>query len=61
MTYGSSQTVEKFLMFAAKKQKFHVIVCEAAPECSGHELVVKLQNSSMFATPLGEFPNIIFL
>eukprot|EP01059_Diplonema_ambulator_P036690 TRINITY_DN9265_c1_g2_i1.p1 TRINITY_DN9265_c1_g2~~TRINITY_DN9265_c1_g2_i1.p1 ORF type:complete len:423 (+),score=142.09 TRINITY_DN9265_c1_g2_i1:53-1270(+) len=42
LTYGYSQTVEKFLMFAAKKLKLTVVVCEAAPECNGHELAAKL-------------------
>eukprot|EP01061_Rhynchopus_euleeides_P040775 TRINITY_DN7028_c0_g1_i1.p1 TRINITY_DN7028_c0_g1~~TRINITY_DN7028_c0_g1_i1.p1 ORF type:complete len:421 (+),score=123.92 TRINITY_DN7028_c0_g1_i1:149-1264(+) len=50
LTYGSSQTVEKFLLFAAKKQKFQVIICEAAPECNGHELAVKLQGHDIDTT-----------
>eukprot|EP01064_Diplonema_japonicum_P038346 TRINITY_DN9247_c0_g1_i1.p1 TRINITY_DN9247_c0_g1~~TRINITY_DN9247_c0_g1_i1.p1 ORF type:complete len:427 (+),score=85.85 TRINITY_DN9247_c0_g1_i1:64-1281(+) len=47
LTYGYSQTVEKFLAFASKKQKLTVVVCEAAPECNGHEMAKKLTHQGI--------------
>ncbi|KAJ1725326.1 GCD complex subunit gcd7 [Coemansia erecta] len=37
LTCGRSRTVEKFLLTAARKRKFHVIVTECAPLYDGHE------------------------
>ncbi|KAJ2379578.1 Translation initiation factor eIF-2B subunit beta, partial [Coemansia sp. RSA 2603] len=37
LTCGRSRTVEKFLLTAARKRRFHVIVTECAPLYDGHE------------------------
>jgi len=42
LTYGWSKTVELFLLEAAKKRKFEVIVAEDAPKCSGQGLARRL-------------------
>ncbi|XP_051880459.1 translation initiation factor eIF-2B subunit beta [Pristis pectinata] len=42
MTLGRSPTVEAFLMEAARKRSFQVIVAECAPYCQGHEMSVAL-------------------
>lgn len=38
MTIGRSKVVEKFLLSAAKKRKFQVIVAEGSPKFNGHQL-----------------------
>ena len=42
MTLGRSETVEAFLLAAARKRQFQVIVAEAAPRCTGHLLARNL-------------------
>ncbi|KAJ2158050.1 GCD complex subunit gcd7 [Coemansia sp. RSA 552] len=42
LTCGRSRTVEKFLLKAAGKRKFHVIVTECAPTYEGHEQARRL-------------------
>merc|ERR1719369_1404442 len=42
LTIGRSRTVERFLKFAAKTRKFEVIVAEAAPSYSGHQMATSL-------------------
>lgn len=42
MTIGRSKAVEKFLLAAAKKRQFQVIVAEGAPTYGGHQVCQKL-------------------
>lgn len=42
MTIGRSKAVEKFLLSAAKKRKFQVIVAEGSPNFGGHQLCKNL-------------------
>merc|ERR1739844_729601 len=42
LTYSRSKTVESFLLAAAKKRKFSVIVCEGAPHFGGHAMAKSL-------------------
>lgn len=42
MTYGRSKAVEKFLLAAAKKRQFQVIVAEAFPSLNGHQMCKNL-------------------
>ncbi len=42
MTLGRSKAVESFLLSAAKKRKFHVIVAECGPNFQGHQMVRSL-------------------
>ncbi|KAA8495969.1 Translation initiation factor eIF-2B subunit beta [Porphyridium purpureum] len=46
LTYGWSVTVELFLLEAAKKRHFEVIVAEAAPSCKGQGLARKLASTA---------------
>ncbi|KAM8948505.1 translation initiation factor eIF2B subunit beta isoform 2-T2 [Lycaon pictus] len=50
MTIGFSRTVEAFLIEAARKRKFHVIVAECAPFCQGHEMAVNLSKAGIETT-----------
>lgn len=50
LTIGRSKTVEKFLKFAARTRKFEVIVAEAAPEFSGHQMSTNLAKSKIATT-----------
>ncbi|EPZ33256.1 nagb/rpia/CoA transferase-like protein [Rozella allomycis CSF55] len=50
MTIGRSRTVEQFLLSAAKKRKFSVIVAETAPLYSGQELAVSLAKEGLDVT-----------
>ena len=50
LTIGRSKTVEKFLKLAAKTRKFEVIVAEAAPGLSGHQMSVNLAKSKIATT-----------
>ncbi|KAI9471187.1 translation initiation factor eIF-2B subunit beta-like protein [Coemansia mojavensis] len=45
LTCGRSLTVQKFLLKAAAKRKFHVIVTECAPTYEGHEQARELARS----------------
>lgn len=43
LTYGSSKTIELFLLAAAaKKRKFQVVICEGSPMHKGHEMAKSL-------------------
>jgi len=50
LTIGRSHTVEKFLKHAAKTRNFEVIVAEAAPDFSGHQMAVNLAKSKINTT-----------
>merc|ERR1719186_611768 len=50
LTIGRSRTVEKFLKYAAKTRKFEVIVAEAAPGFSGHQMATSLAKSKISTT-----------
>merc|ERR1719508_621527 len=49
LTIWRSRTVEKFLKYAAKTRKFEVIVAEAAPGFSGHQMASILADGGMVA------------
>jgi len=50
LTIGRSKTVEKFLKHASKTRKFEVIVAEAAPGFSGHQMATSLAKSKINTT-----------
>ena len=50
LTIGRSRTVEKFLKYAAKTRKFEVIVAEAAPGFSGHQMATSLAKAKISTT-----------
>ncbi|KAK5649964.1 hypothetical protein RI129_000993 [Pyrocoelia pectoralis] len=50
LTVGKSNTVEKFLKYAAKSRKFQVIVVEAAPRFHGHLMASNLAKSNIQTT-----------
>ena len=50
MTAGRSRTVETFLIQAAKKRKFHVMVAESAPSCEGQDMAVALGKAGIETT-----------
>ena len=50
LTIGRSRTVERFLKNAAKTRKFEVIVAEAAPDFSGHQMAVNLAKGKISTT-----------
>ena len=50
LTIGRSKTVERFLKNAAKTRKFEVIVAEAAPSFSGHQMASNLAKSKISST-----------
>jgi len=54
LTYGRSQTVESFLKAAAKKRKFSVIVCEAAPSFGGHKMAKNLADEGINTTVIND-------
>lgn len=47
MTLGRSKAVEKFLLAAAKKRKFQVIVAEGSPVFGGHQLSKTLASAGV--------------
>jgi len=47
MTFGKSETVEKFLKNAARKRTFSVIIAECAPNLRGQELAKSLVESNI--------------
>ena len=47
MALGRSETVEQFLLAAARKRQFQVIIAEAAPKCSGHLLAHNLATAGL--------------
>ncbi|KAL1920911.1 uncharacterized protein VTP21DRAFT_11546 [Calcarisporiella thermophila] len=50
MTLSMSRTVREFLLFAAKKRKFSVIVAETCPSYLGHELARTLAKAGIQTT-----------
>lgn len=50
MTFGYSRCVEEFLLNAARKRHFQVIVVEGAPKFQGQRLAVALANASIDTT-----------
>ncbi|XP_072019569.1 translation initiation factor eIF2B subunit beta-like isoform X2 [Amphiura filiformis] len=50
MTMGKSRTVRRFLLNAARKRKFHVIVAECAPSYQGQQLAVTLAKANIETT-----------
>ncbi|KAI9495259.1 hypothetical protein BDB00DRAFT_882538 [Zychaea mexicana] len=50
MTIGKSRTVEEFLLRAAQKRKFQVIVAETAPTYQGHEMAASLSKAGIDTT-----------
>jgi translation initiation factor eIF-2B subunit beta len=47
MTIGKSNTVAQFLINAARKRQFQVIVAEAAPAYGGHQMVKTLSSAGI--------------
>lgn len=54
MTIGRSRSVEKFLLEAGKRRKFHVIVAEAAPTYLGHEMAVSLATAGISTSVIAD-------
>lgn len=50
MTIGKSRTVEEFLIRAAQKRKFQVIVAETAPTYQGHGMAAALSKAGIDTT-----------
>lgn len=50
LTLGRSKTLENFLLFVSKERPIEVIVCEAAPDFSGHEFAVSLASKGCKTT-----------
>ena len=50
LTIGRSKTVERFLKHAARTRKFEVIVAEAAPDFSGHQMATNLAKAKINTT-----------
>ncbi|KAI8149260.1 hypothetical protein BJV82DRAFT_587307 [Fennellomyces sp. T-0311] len=50
MTIGKSRTVEDFLIRAAQKRKFQVIVAETAPTYQGHDMAAALSKAGIDTT-----------
>ncbi|KAI7848592.1 hypothetical protein BDC45DRAFT_449949 [Circinella umbellata] len=50
MTIGKSRTVEEFLIRAAQKRKFQVIVAETAPTYQGHDMAKALSKAGIDTT-----------
>ncbi|KAJ2725978.1 GCD complex subunit gcd7 [Coemansia sp. Benny D115] len=47
LTCGWSRTVERFLLEASRKRKFHVIITECAPSYDGHEMARALESANI--------------
>ncbi|CEP17817.1 hypothetical protein [Parasitella parasitica] len=54
MTIGISRTVQEFLMRAAQKRKFQVIVAETAPTYQGHKMAVSLSKAGIDTTVIAD-------
>ena len=50
MTYGKSKGVEEFLLYAARKRKFQVVVAEASPDYDGQHLAISLSQAGIETT-----------
>ncbi|KAI9482718.1 MAG: hypothetical protein EXX96DRAFT_647556 [Benjaminiella poitrasii] len=54
MTIGISRTVQEFLVRAAQKRKFQVIVAETAPTYQGHEMALSLSKAGIDTTVIAD-------
>ncbi|KAI8646199.1 hypothetical protein BD408DRAFT_410368 [Parasitella parasitica] len=54
MTIGISRTVQEFLMRAAQKRKFQVIVAETAPTYQGHKMALSLSKAGIDTTVIAD-------
>ncbi|CAO3700962.1 unnamed protein product [Rhizopus stolonifer] len=54
MTTGQSRTVQEFLIRAAQKRKFQVIVAETAPTYQGHKMALELSKAGIDTTVIAD-------
>ncbi|KAI8643481.1 hypothetical protein BD408DRAFT_475324 [Parasitella parasitica] len=54
MTIGKSRTVEEFLIRAAHKRKFQVLVAETSPTYQGHEMACTLSAAGIDTTVISD-------
>ncbi|KAG1395452.1 hypothetical protein G6F58_011926 [Rhizopus delemar] len=54
MTTGQSRTVQEFLIRAAQKRKFQVIVAETAPTYQGHKMALALSKAGIDTTVIAD-------
>lgn len=54
MTIGKSQTVEEFLIRAAQKRRFQVLVAETSPTYQGHEMARTLSAAGIDTTVISD-------
>ncbi|KAI8983091.1 hypothetical protein BDB01DRAFT_792421 [Pilobolus umbonatus] len=54
MTIGISRTVQEFLMRAAQKRKFQVMVAETAPTYQGHKMALSLAQAGIDTTVIAD-------
>lgn len=54
MTHGLSKSVEEFLLYAARKRKFKLIVAEGSPSFEGQELALNLSRAGIDTTLVPE-------
>eukprot|EP01105_Mastigella_eilhardi_P021875 TRINITY_DN5330_c0_g1_i2.p1 TRINITY_DN5330_c0_g1~~TRINITY_DN5330_c0_g1_i2.p1 ORF type:complete len:348 (+),score=94.53 TRINITY_DN5330_c0_g1_i2:40-1083(+) len=54
MVYGKSTTVKSFLVAAAARRKFEVVVAEAAPWYTGQEMAVELARAGVSTTLISD-------
>ncbi|CEI90025.1 hypothetical protein RMCBS344292_04359 [Rhizopus microsporus] len=54
MTTGQSRTVQEFLIRAAQKRKFQVIVAETAPTYQGHKMALALSKAGIDTTVVAD-------
>ncbi|KAG1049057.1 hypothetical protein G6F46_010470 [Rhizopus delemar] len=54
MTTGQSRTVQEFLIRAAQKLKFQVIVAETAPSYQGHKMAMELSKAGIDTTVIAD-------
>lgn len=54
MTIGKSRTVEEFLIRAAQRRRFQVIVAETSPTYQGHEMALTLSAAGIDTTVISD-------
>ncbi|KAI8983929.1 hypothetical protein BDF20DRAFT_911115 [Mycotypha africana] len=54
MTIGISRTVQEFLMKAAQKRRFQVLVAETAPTYQGHKMAMQLSKAGIDTTVIAD-------
>ncbi|KAI9360992.1 hypothetical protein BD770DRAFT_383908 [Pilaira anomala] len=54
MTIGISRTVQEFLIRAAQKRKFQVLVAETAPTYQGHKMALSLSKAGIDTTVIAD-------